>query len=441
MEDRVRLDSRELLRAWQGVLGRLELELNPHNFTTWLAPTRARSFDGSDLVVEARSTMACDWLDRRMRTVVERAAAQAFGAEVQLTFVASGEHLTEEPTALAPRAVAARTVGDVLGTVNCSFTFEDYLSTQGNRLALQACLALVEPSDLVASPVVLFGSPGLGKTHLLHALACRAKELGRNVACLSAEEFTNRFLGAMRAKRADEFQAEIRRVQLLIIDDLQSIAGKKATQDELVWTIDAVTNAGGHVVVASERHPFELGLLERLESRLAAGIITRMEPFEWSERRAFIEAVARRKRGGLPGWAIDRLAGVNAPSVRVLLGCVNAALALERAQQLDLRTLDASLAGVTVLDKSVPGGSEQQLLDRIAQYFGVACEDLIGRARSNRLSEARAVAAAGLQARGYSLPRIGSLFSGRDKGTISTLARRGRELLEEQDLLEHLIAG
>ncbi|MGE0599264.1 MAG: DnaA/Hda family protein [Dehalococcoidia bacterium] len=441
MEDRARLDSRELLRAWQGVLGRLELELNPHNFTTWLAPTRARSFDGNDLVVEARSAMACDWLDRRMRTVVERAAAQAFGGEVHVTFVACGESRAEVPPESLPVVPERSHSGAVIGTVNCAFTFEDYLATDGNRLALQACVALVEPSDLVASPVVLFGSPGLGKTHLLHALACRARDLGRNVACLSAEEFTNRFLGAMRAKRAEEFQAEVRGVQLLIIDDLQSIAGKKATQDELVWTIDAVTNAGGHVVVASERHPFELGLLERLESRLAAGIITRMEPFDWSERRVFIEAVARKKRGGLPGWAIDRLAGVNAPSVRVLLGCVNAALGLERAQQLDMRTLDASLAGVAVVEKAATNGSEQQLLERVAQYFGVACDDLVGRARSTRLSEARAVAAAGLQARGYSLPRIGSLLSGRDKGTISALARRGREMIEEQDLLEHLIAG
>lgn len=440
MDDRVRLDSRELLRAWQGVLGRLELELNPHNFTTWLAPTRARSFDGSSLVVEARSAMACDFLDRRMRVVVERAVAQAFGASVALTFVSAGE-VPEDDAVMQPVVEQRRGRSDVIGTVNCSLTFEDYLATDGNRLAMQACLALVEPSDLVASPVVLFGSPGLGKTHLLHALACRAKDLGRSVACLSAEEFTNRFLGAIRARRADEFQAQIRRVDLLIIDDLQSIAGKKATQEELVWTIDAVTHAGGHVVVASERHPFELGLHERLESRLVAGIVTRIEPFEWNERRALIEAVARRKRGGLPGWAIERLAAVNACSVRVLLGCINAALALERAQQLDARTLDSSLAGVAVLEAANSGGTEQQLLERVAQYFGIASEDLVGRGRSARLSDARAVAAAGLQARGYSLPRIGVLFAGRDKGTISTLARRGREMVEEQDILRHLIAG
>jgi hypothetical protein len=140
-------NSRELARAWQGTLGRLELELNPHNFATWLAPTRARSFDGDELVIEAKSAMACDWLDRRMRVVIERAASQGFGGSVRLKFVAAGDAvdlkqmLVDEPVPAAPATRA------VMGTVNCAYTFEDYLSTSGNQLALQACLALVEPSD------------------------------------------------------------------------------------------------------------------------------------------------------------------------------------------------------------------------------------------------------------------------------------------------------
>ncbi len=442
MDDRARLDARELARGWQAVLGRLELELNPYNITTWLAPARARSFDGAVLTLEARSAMACEYLDRRLRVVIERAAAHVFGTTVTLALVAAGERAPEDfDAAVARGAPASGTLA--IGAVNCSLPFKDYPAAEGNRLAYQACIALVEPAEeLVTSPVVLFGSPGMGKTHLLHALACRAKDMGRRVACLSAEEFTNRFQGALRARRADEFQDQVRTVDLLIVDDLQYIAGKTATQVELVCTMDAVSNTGGHIVVASERHPFELGLIDRLESRLSAGIITRVDPFEWQERRAFVEHVARRKRGGLPAWAIDRLAAVNAPSVRVLLGCVNAAMALERAQKLDMRGLDASLAGVTVLESAQAAtGGEQDLLDRIARYFAIATEDLVGRSRSPRFNDARAVAAAALQKRGYSLPRIAAILSGRDKSTVSTLASRGRAMIEEQDILRHLLAG
>lgn len=441
MGDRARLDSRELVRAWQGVLGRLELELNPHNYTTWLAPTRARSFDGHELVIEARTTMACDYLDRRMRVVIERGVAQGFGDDIRLSFVVAGESPPDAPAIDPEVPPTAAPRGAVMGTLNCAYTFEDYLQTSGNQLALQACLALVEPGDFATTPIVLFGAPGLGKTHLVHATACRAKDLGRSVACLSAEAFTNRYLGALRANRADEFQHEIRQVDLLIIDDLQLIAGKTGTQVELVNTMDEVSHRGGHVVVASERHPFELGLIDRLTSRLSAGIITRVEPFDWAERRAFIEHVARRKRGGLPGWAIERLSSVNAPSVRLLLGFINTALGLERAQKLDPRSLDGSLGGAVLFEASTAQAGEGQLLERVAQHFGVACEDLVGRSRNATVAEARAVAAAGLQDRGYSLPRIGALMDGRDKGTISTLARRGRAMLEEQDILRHLIAG
>ena len=438
MDDPTRLDARELGRRWQAVLGRLELELNRHNFATWLAGTKARSFESGLLVVEARSAMAREWLDLRLRVVIERAASQMFG-EVAVTFVMAGEEIGQRTTAVA-LSDAPRRTSLVVGQVNCALTFEDYLPTEGNQLALESCRAVADLEPEAASPVVLFGSPGMGKSHLLHALACRAKDSGRSVACLGAEEFANRYIAAIKAKRIEDFHEVVRTVDLLIIDDLQAIAGKRGTQEELVHTMDAVCNAGGHVVVASERHPFELGLPERLESRLAAGIITRVEGFGAGERRAFVEHVARRKRAALPSWAAERLAAVNAPSVRVLLGCINAAIALARAGKLDARALDASLAGVVVLDAATPNG-EQELLERVARYFGVAVEELVGRSRTPRVSEARAAAIAGLKDRGYTLPRLAAVFGGRDKSTISTLAARGRGLLEEHEILRHLLAG
>ena len=433
-------DGRELSRRWQAVLGRLELELNRHNFATWLAGTRARSFDGTTLVIEARSAMACEWLDLRLRVVIERAASHTFGAELVTAFVIAGESSepAQRPSSVAP--ATHRTAALVVGQVNCALTFEDYLPTAGNQLALESCRALVAPEADAASPVVLYGAPGMGKSHLLHALACQVRDAGRRVACLGAEEFANRYIAAVKSKSIEDFHAVIRTVDLLIIDDLQAIAGKRGTQEELVHTMDAVGNAGGHVVVASEKHPFELGLLERLESRLAAGITAKVTAFQSEERRAFVEHVARRKRAALPGWAIERLAATNAPSVRALLGFINAAIALERSQKLDIRTLDGSFAGVTVLERSA-STAESDILERVGRYFGIAIEDLTGRSRSPRLNDARAAAIAGLKERGYSLPRLATVFDGRDKSTISVLATRGRALLDEHEVLRHLLAG
>jgi chromosomal replication initiator protein len=439
MEDHARLDSRELSRAWHAVLGCLELELNPHNFATWLKGTRAVRCDDSGLLVEARSAMTCEWLNQRLRLVVERAAAQSFNRPVSVRFIPAGQVETESAANPKPD-ISASLKGSAIGTVNCKYTFDAYQTGQGNILAFRACQALVDKDELVVSPVVLYGSPGMGKTHLLHALACRAQALGQHVACLNAEEFANRFLRGLRDGQAEVFRDQIRSVDLLIIDDLQAIAGKKATIDDLVNAMEAVNNRGGHIAIASERHPFELGLPDRLESRLAAGILTRVDPFESGEQRQFIEAVARRHRISLPIWAIDRIARCPAPSVRVLLGLVNGAMVMHANGNLTLGTLDARLAGIVAIETAAES-QQRDILSRIAGHFEVAVEDLCGRTRAARLNDARAVAAAALQSGGASLSQISGVLAKRDKSTIHGLCDRGRKLIEEKESLRSLLTG
>ncbi len=440
MDDLLPRSDRELARSWQGVLGRLELELNPHNFATFLRGTRAVRLSGRELVVEAGSEMACSWLNQRLQVVVERAATQVFGAGIGVVFVPRGAALDEGEPEASGAADRPKGRGPVVGQVNCSFTFEEYQAAEGNRLALQSCLSLVDDLELRISPVVIFGAPGMGKTHLLHALACRAADQGRAVACLSGEEFANRYLGAMRKERADEFRSLVRMVDLLVIDDLQQLAGKQRTQDELVHTMDAVCHGGGHVVVASEKHPFELDLPERLTSRLVAGIVTRVEPFRIAERRAFIERVTRRLRASLPVWATERIAGCEVPSVRLLLGAVHAAVSLERSQMLDAARLDAELGRLALAEATSGVIGERELLERIGRHFGVTVDEIAGRSRRAAVAEARAVAVAALHERGRSLSELGALLGQRDKSTISGLAERGRELVAGNDLLRLIVA-
>jgi chromosomal replication initiator protein len=433
-------NGRELSRAWQAVLGRLEVEVNKHNFNTWLRDTRPLHASGNVVTVQARTAMNCDWLNQRLTVVVHRAASAIFGDDVRVEFVPRGaEPPAEAPSPEAPPAQPA--AGPLVGSVNSIYTFQAYVPADGNRLALQSCVALLDDPDLRISPVVIFGAPGLGKTHLLHALAGRATAAGWAVACLSAEEFTNRYMMGFRGGKLEEFQRALRGVRLLIIDDLQYLAGKTGTLDELVHTIDAVTNNGGHVVVASERHPFDLDLPDRLASRLAGGIVTRVEPFLLAERRRFIEQAARRHRVALPGWAIERIAGCEAPSVRLLQGAVNAAVSLHRSEMLDQRNLDAALTRISVAAVS-PGALEDRcLLDTIARYFEVSLDELTGRSRKPLLTQARAIAVAALKERGRSNADVAEVLGGRDRSTISQAADRGRELLEAEPRLQSQLAG
>jgi chromosomal replication initiator protein len=308
-------------------------------------------------------------------------------------------------------------------------------------VAFESCTALVETADLRISPVVVFGAPGMGKTHLLHALACRAAAIGRRVVCLHAEEFTTRYLTAIRGGEMEEFQATVRAADLLLIDDLQYLTGKKGTLDELVHTIDAVTNNGGHVVVASERHPFDLELPDRLSSRLAAGLVTRIEPFRLAERREFIEHLARQLRVALPSWAIERIAGCEVPSTRVLQGAVHAAVALARGERLSLARLDAELTRLSLAELSPCGFDDRTLLEVIARHFETTFDELAGRSRAAAVASARAVAVSALKGRGRSLSEIAAVLGKRDRSTISQLQARGRQLLEREPALRERLAG
>ncbi|GIW13717.1 MAG: chromosomal replication initiator protein DnaA [Tepidiforma sp.] len=414
-------EPRRLARSWRAVLGCLEVELNPHTFAAWLRGAEPRAFDGRTLTIATPNDIARDWLDTRLRPAIERAAAQVFG-DVEVAIVGPG------------RAPASRAAGALIGTVNPCLTFDEYQPAEGNLLALEAIRDVARAAPGAPSPVVIYGPPGLGKTHLLHAAAHLALAEGRAVACLDADAFTARFVEDVRPGGSGSFTAAIREVDLLLLDDLQLLAGRRATQEAFAGALEAVTHRGGRIAVASERHPFDLGLIDRLASRLAPGLITRVEPLDHAASRAFIERVARRHRLALPAWAIDRLAACRAPSVRLLLGAVNQALALQRVGRLDLARLDAEIARIAIAEAA---GAEPtaDLLDRIARYFAVERDALAGRARSARLTEARAVAVALLQEQGMSLAQVGSLLGGRDKSTISSLARKGQELLAHHPAL------
>lgn len=434
--------ARELGEAWQAILGRLQVELSAHNFNTWLRGTRALKFDGPRLLIEARTALSCEWLNIKLAATVERAAALQLGHTLEVEFVPRGSQAAGFAAPTGDDAEPRQAAGTpILGKVNCAYTFERYLPAEGNLLAFESCSALVEPDEVRISPVVIFGAPGMGKTHLLHALACRAAAMGKRVACLHAEEFTTRYLTAIRRGEMEDFQSSIRAADLLLIDDLQYLTGKKGTLDELVHTIDAVTNGGGHIVVASERHPFDLDLPERLSSRLAAGVVTRIEPFRLRERKLFIEHLARQLRVALPLWAAERIAGCEVPSIRVLQGAVHAAVTLSRSGRLDLARLDAELTRLSAAELTPCGFDDRALLDIIAHHFETTFDELAGRSRAAAVASARAVAVFALKERGRSLSEIAAVLGKRDRSTISQLQVRGRDVLAREADLRERLAG
>ena len=428
---------RALTRTWQAVLGRLELEVSRANFETWLAGTTVRSLHDGELTVEARSAFRADWLNENLAAVVERCLGAIEGEGVCVRFVAPGTAPAEEVEALAATSRRERTPrAEVLGQVNGAFTLTRYFRSEGSALAVASCLSLVAEGEPAISPVVVHGPPGVGKTHLLHGLAARASEQGRRVACLSGEAFTTRYQRALREGNVEAFQDAVRGVHLLIIDDLHDLAGKMGTLRELVHTLDAVTHAGGGAVVGSELRPREMGLPERLCSRLEAGIVASVEPFAGTERRAFIEQHLAELRVAVPSWCLEQLA-MGKGSVRSILAGVHAAVGLQRRGLLSELRLTAELGALELHGRGEE--TARSVIERITAHFALAAGEVEGRSRAAKQARARAVAAAALQERGASYSEIGALLGGRSRSTVKGLAERGRALGDGDPTIANLL--
>ncbi len=431
----------ELRRSWRAVLTRLEDSMNPFSFNTWLRGTEPLRADGHTIVVEARHGADPTWLNQQLSCVVARAVEAIFGDGFRASFVpgvfAATPTTVPAPLRSEPPAPGeARRTGAVLGLVNRHSTFERYLPASGNKLALQACLDLLATSPRAASPVVMFGEPGLGKTHLLHALATHAAAQGWSVACLAAEQFTNRFQQALRDSQASAFQEAVRNVNLLLIDDLQFFLGRPATVVEFANTLEEVTNAGGLIACASECNPDRLELPPRLISRLKGGILAPMQPLNAADRRTYITVRAREERLSLPTWAIDAVAACEAPSIRVLQGAVNTTLALQRTGELEQSSLREHLLQFCAEKAAAPESLDTHaVIDAVAAHFAVTRDELLGRGRNRRLEEARAVAMAALLEGGRSLAQVALIFANRHRSTVNGAGARGRALLDSDPAL------
>ena len=428
-------------RAWRSVLGRLDIDPSAGD-TFALRGTRILRFEGRVAVIEARSASSCEWMASRLKEPIRAAIVATFNEELQVQFVPPQPAGSVEALWGAVETEPLKPTNASNVRTNCAFTFERYITSNANQVAFESCKSLLGGTEVpISDVVVVWGAPGMGKTHLLHALAAAAADGGSRVACLNAEQFTTRYQYALRARDVRPFQEEVREVDLLLVDDLQYLEGKAATLNELVSSIDAVCNGSGHVVIASERHPGQLGLPPRLLSRLSGGVITHVDTFPSEDRLTFVRRVTAEYSVELPEFAVRRIVAIEAVSVRVLQGAVHAAIALKRANCLGLDQLDRELIRLALPEaSSVHGKSPSDVLSSIAHHFQTSLEEMAGRSRKPALTRARAVAATILQREGSSLREIGAILGNRDRSTIGDLVDRGRAIIAEEPSLHLKLA-
>ncbi len=416
-------------KQWQATLGELQLQMTRATFDTWLRGSQVISREGDTLVVYVRHAYAVDWLQNRLLPVIKRTLQRHAGPDADVVFTARApDH--EDPLMLIPETVpqeeevrhsgqARRTNGRPSTDLNPHYTFDSFVVGANNRLAHAASLAVAENPTHAYNPLFIYGGVGLGKTHLLHALGHEAQVRGRSILYVSSEWFTNDLINAIRAQDTEEFRTKYRNNDVLLVDDIQFIAGKERTQEEFFHTFNALHGAGKQIVVSCDRPPKSLVALEdRLRSRFGWGLIADVQPPDFETRIAILRAKAEGCATQLPDQVLAHIARKIPSNIRELEGALNRVVAHANLMHLPLTVEMAQQVLESILAHAADL-SPERIVSAVAQHYNLSEEQLMGRSRARAVSVPRQLAMFLIREEtGASLPQIGQILGGRDHTTI-----------------------
>ncbi len=432
---------KQAIQVWQTVLGQLQMEMPKATFDTWVRDTRpVKLYDGK-LVVGVHNAYARDWLESRLRSTVRRKLAGLLARPVDVDFVVwtedalaasaaadngSGHHGNHHghphaSGAASPAAKAALTLppSHSAAAINPRYTFKNFVVGSNNRLAHAASMAVAENPANAYNPLFLYGGVGLGKTHLLHAIGNACLAQGLVVRYVSSEAFTNDLINAIRSHNTETFREKYRKVDVLLIDDIQFIAGKESTQEEFFHTFNTLHGQNKQIVLTSDRPPKALVTLEeRLRSRFEWGLTADIQPPDFETRVAILRFKAEEAGKAVPMGILETIARYMHSNIRELEGALTRVLAYAelRGMPLTPQLVEAALADMLPRRQEV---APERILQAVAEAFGVSVERLRSKSRAHKVALPRQVAMYLLREDAkLSLPQIGELLGGRDHTTV-----------------------
>ena len=419
-------------QVWRAALGELQVSLSPANYETWLRDTHLVEVDDQLFRIAVPNGFAKDWLDTRYRPLISQTLARVVGYSVQVEFVvaSAGEAQVQaatvatQPVRLEPTRVGAPE-GPAAGAtyLNARYTFSNFIVGSANRLAHAASLSVAERPGHAYNPLFLYGGVGLGKTHLMHAIgnAVVAKFPRKRVAYATSEKFTNEFITSIQQGKIDDFRARYRRIDLLLIDDIQFIADKERTQEEFFHTFNAIHEDGKQIVLSSDRPPKAiLTLEERLRSRFEWGLIADLTAPDLETRIAILRAKAEEQGMPITSDVIEFIARKIVSNIRELEGALNriVAYASMGAQPISIELAQAVLSNVLYNPKKRQVTPER-IAKAVSDYYGVGMEQLQGQKREKSIVVPRQIAMYLMREEtDVSLLRIGAELGGRDHSTV-----------------------
>ena len=434
-------------RIWSAALGELQLQMTQATFETWLRDSKLVKYEDGTFVIAVKNGYAKDWLEHRLLATIKRTLARLADRTVAVRFVVGGEEAqtneeempllkasgssgNEESVTEPPALASAR--NPTGRRLNPRYRFDRFVVGPGNRLAHAASMAVVESPAGAYNPLFIYGGVGLGKTHLLHAIGHGCQDQGIDTLYVSSETFTNDLIEAIRSHTTDTFREKYRTADVLLVDDIQFIAGKERTQEEFFHTFNALHGADKQIVLSSDRPPKALRTLEkRLCSRFEWGLIADVQSPDLETRIAILRTKAAYSGVEIPDPVLSTIASQIQSNIRELEGALNRLVAMARLTDKPLTSDVAEMALGNLLPRRQELGADE-IVDHVARHFGLEVSEVKGRSRKRVVARPRQIAMYLIREEtGASLPQIGDLLGGRDHSTILYGCERVADLLEE----------
>ncbi|MDP4586221.1 MAG: chromosomal replication initiator protein DnaA [Microbacteriaceae bacterium] len=407
---------------------------------------------GGTLYLEVDSDFARDMIDQRARDEILSALAMVsteietvnnFALVVNPSMRETDEELVETPAPIAPRSSSASATQPSDARLNPKYTFDNFVIGTSNRFAHAAALAVAESPAKAYNPLFIYGGSGLGKTHLLHAIGHYAQGLfpAIQVRYVSSEEFTNDYINAIALSQMPQFNRRYRDVDLLLIDDIQFLGGKDATQDTFFHTFNTLHEHGKQVVITSDVPPKQLvGFEERMRSRFGWGLITDIQVPDLETRIAILRKKVTLENLDIEDGVLEYIASKVSSNIRELEGTlirVTAFASLNRVP-VDLSLVQTILKDLITLDDG--DISPTDIIEHVARYFEVSLDDIYGTSRAAAIAQARQIAMyLCRELTSLSLPKIGQLI-GRDHTTVMYANNKITELMKERRSIYNQVA-
>ncbi|KGA96302.1 chromosomal replication initiation protein [Alkalihalobacillus alcalophilus ATCC 27647 = CGMCC 1.3604] len=434
---------------WERVLAEIKKKVSEPSYDTWLKSTKASDIQNDAITITAPNEFARDWLEDHYSELTSDTIEQLTGARLIPKFVIP-EHKSDDDLFLEPIPKKKTVTGansaaiSTKSMLNDKYTFNTFVIGSGNRFAHAASLAVAEAPAKAYNPLFIYGGVGLGKTHLMHAIGHYVMDHNPDakVVYLSSEKFTNEFINAIRDNKAVNFRNKYRNVDVLLIDDIQFLAGKEQTQEEFFHTFNALHEESKQIVISSDRPPKEIPTLEdRLRSRFEWGLITDITPPDLETRIAILRKKAKAENLDIPNEVMLYIANQIDTNIRELEGALIRVVAYSSLINQDMNADLAAEALKDIIPNSKP--KVVTIIDiqkAVGEHFQVKLEDFKAKKRTKSVAFPRQIAMyLSRELTDSSLPKIGSEFGGRDHTTVIHAHEKISKLLSsDQDLQRKL---